>query len=134
MARWIVGIAALLTLHMFAAPRARAQAADNWPSAGTQLIRVREASVPPTSDMATGACAMRLRDPGTGREYMVRHSTAQTAVAQHAAGATTSTSTTLLHAAGEYARVEPKGDTLSTRIITVDCLSSRVIVARRAGT
>jgi hypothetical protein len=133
MTRWTVGIAALATLHVSMARSARAQTADSWPSAGARLARVEEPSVPPTADLASSACAMRLRDPKTGREYLVRHSTAQTEVAPHGAGPTTSTTTRLLHAVGEYARVEPKGDTLSTRVVTVDCLSSRVVV-RRAGT
>ena len=72
----------------------------------------------------------RLRDPRTGREYMLRHSTAQTAVAQHQSGATTSTTIRLVRAAGDYARVEPKGDTLSTRVVAVDCMTSRVVAPR----
>jgi len=133
MTRWTFGIAALVTLHVCLAGRAHAQAADSWPSAGAQLVRVADPSMPPSSDLASSACAMRLRDPRTGREYLVRHSTAQTEIAPHDAAPTTSTTTRLLHAVGEYARVEQKGDTLSTRVMTVDCLNSRVL-AGRAGT
>jgi hypothetical protein len=64
---------------------------------------------------------------------MLRHSVVQTSVAEHQSGATTSTTTRLLRAVGDYARLELKGDTLSTRVVPVDCLTSRV-VARRAGT
>ena len=131
MARWIVGGAALAALLVSAPRAARAQA--SWPSSGTHLARIEDASIPPTSDIASSACARRLRDPRTGREYMLRHSSAQTSVTQHQSGATTNTTTQLLRAVGDYARVELKGDTLSTRVVAVDCVTSRV-VARRAGT
>jgi hypothetical protein len=131
MAHWIVGIAALATLLMSAARGARAQAAVSWPSPGTQLIRIDDPSRAPALDVTSSACAPRLRDLRTGREYLLRRSRAQTEVAQHHAGATTSTTTRLLRAVGEYSRLELKGDTLSTRVVTVDCLTSRV-VARRA--
>ncbi len=132
MARWIVGIAALASLLVSATGGAHAQAASPWPRPRAQLVRVEDASVLPTSDITSAACATRLRDPRTGREYMLRHSTAQTTVAQHQAGATTSTTTRLLRAVGDYARVELTGDTLSTRLVAVDCLNSRVI-PERAG-
>ena len=133
MTRWIVGTAVSATLLLSAAHGARAQAAVSWPSAGTHLVRVEEAPVPATPDITSQACARRLRDPRSGRGYMLRHSTAQTSSAQHQAGATRSMTTRLVRAVGDYARVEPKGDTLSTRLVTVDCTTSRV-VARRAGT
>jgi hypothetical protein len=53
--------------------------------------------------------------------------------AQHEAGDTTITTSRLLAAEGEYSRIELKGDTLSTRVVTVDCVTSRV-VARSTGT
>ena len=133
MARWIIQGFALATLLVSAARGANAQAATSWPSAGKQLARVEDASVAPTSDIASNACAGRLRDPRTGREYMLRHSSVQTSVAQQQSGATTATTSRVMRAVGDYARVELKGDTLSTRVVAVDCLTSRV-VARRAGT
>ena len=133
MSRWIVGGATLAMLLVSAVRGASAQAADSWPSAGTQLARVEDASVPPTSDIASIACSRRLRDPRTGREYMLRHSRAETSMAQHQSGATTSTTSRVVRARGDYARVGSKGDTLSTRVVAVDCLTTRV-VARRAGT
>jgi len=133
MARWIVGITVLTMLSVFAARDARAQAAASWPSVGTLLTRVEDPSRPAASDIADGACATLLRDSLTRREYVLRHSVVKTSVAQHQSGATTNTSTRLLRAVGDYARVESKGDTPSTRVVSVDCLTSRV-VTRRAGT
>src|SRR5204862_801002 len=104
---WIVGITASATLLVSAPNAARAQAAASWPSTGTHLVRVEDPSVPPTSDIAGSACARQLRDPRTGREYLLRRSSAKTEVASHQENAP-STSTRLLRAVGEYSRVELK--------------------------
>jgi hypothetical protein len=133
MTRWMVGIAAFGSLFLPVARGAHAQGASLWPRAGTLLVRVTEASVPPAPDITSAACAPRLRDRGTGREYMLRHSSVQTTVAQQQSGATTSTTTQAVRAVGDYARVERKGDTLSTRVVAVDCITARV-VTRPAGT
>jgi len=133
MARLLIGIAALASLLASAARSAHAQTVSSWPRAGTPLVRGEETSMSPTSDISSAACAPRLRDPRTGREYMLKHSSVRTTVAQHQSGATTHTTTRLLRAVGDYARLEAKGDTLSTRVVAVDCTTSRV-VTRRAGT
>jgi hypothetical protein len=135
MTRPIVGIAASAMLLVVAAPAAHAQRAASWPSAGTHLVRVEDASSTPAVVPASGnpaavlkpePCAARLRDPETGREYLLRHSSREENFAQRKAGATTTTTTRLLRAVGDYARIELKGDTLSTRVIAVDCLTTRV--------
>jgi hypothetical protein len=133
MARSLMGIAASAVLLACTARGAHAQAAASWPSAGTRLVRIEEPSTPATPDAPSEACARRLRDPRTGREYLLRHSSAKRDVARQEAGTTTTTTTRLLDAVGDYGRIELKGDTLSTRLVTVDCTTSRV-VARRAGT
>jgi hypothetical protein len=130
-----MAIAASVVLLVCTARDAHAQRAAAWPSVGTHLVRVEDvpatsASVPtsgnPAAVLTPEPCAARLRDAQTGREYLLRHSSREENVAQHGAGATTTTTTRLLRAVGDYARVELKGDTLSTRVIAVDCLTTRV--------
>jgi len=144
MNRWIVGIAASAALLVCAARETRAQAAASWPRVGARLVRLEEAPMTETTLPARNgkapvtvstpqACARQLRDARTGREYLLRHSTMKQNFAQHEAGDTTITTSRLLAAEGEYSRIELKGDTLSTRVVTVDCVTSRV-VARSTGT
>lgn len=135
MTRMAVVIAGAVLLLVCTARGADAQRAASWPSAGTHLVRVEDVPTTPAAIATSGnpaavitpePCAARLRDPQTGREYVLRHSTRREHVAQHEAGATTNTTTRLLRAVGDYSRLELKGDTLSTRVVAVDCLTSRV--------
>jgi hypothetical protein len=133
MTRLLVGIAASLPLLVCTARGAQAQRAA-WPSVGAHLVRIEEGAVSQAAMPTPGGaavvtrdpCAAKLRDPRTGREYMLRHSTKQEQVQSRQSGAATITTTELKHAVGDYARIEPKGDTLSTRVVTVDCMTSRV--------
>jgi hypothetical protein len=130
-----MGIVASAMLLVCMARGAHAQRAASWPRVGIRLMRVEDVPATPAGIPSSGnsaavitpePCAARLRDPHTGREYMLRHSTRQEQVQSHESGATTTTTAQLTHAVGDYSRVEPKGDTLSTRVVTVDCLTSRV--------
>ena len=144
MNRWIVGVAASAALLVCATRETRAQAAASWPRVGVRLVRVEEAPMTETTLPARNgkaavtvstpqACARTLRDSRTGREYLLRHSTMRQNFKQHEAGDTTLTTSRVLAAEGEYSRIELKGDTLSTRVVTVNCVTSRV-VARSTGT
>ena len=144
MNRWIVGVAASTALLLCAAREVRAQAATSWPRVGARLVRVEEGPMSQTTLPARNgkgdvtvstpeACARRMRDARTGREYLLRHSTMKQKFAQHDAGDTTIATSRLLAAEGEYSRIELQGDTLSTRVVPVDCMTSRV-VARHTGT
>ena len=144
MNRWIVGVAASAALLVCATRETRAQAAASWPRVGVRLVRVEEAPMTETTLPARNgkvpvtvhtpqACARQLRDARTGREYLLRHSTMKQSFKQHEAGDTTITTSRVLAAEGEYSRIELEGDTLSTRVVTVDCVTTRV-VARSTGT
>jgi hypothetical protein len=130
-----MAMAASAMLLVCTARGAHAQRVASWPRVGTHLVRVGDvpatpAGVPSSANSAAvitpEPCAARLRDPHTGREYMLRHSTRQEQFRSHESGATTTTTAQLTHAVGDYARIEPRGDALSTRVVTVDCLTSRV--------
>jgi hypothetical protein len=77
---------------------------DRW----GRRVRVRETAARPTDWLRVHAPALERAD--------VRRPTP--------IGATTNTTTRLLRAVGDYARLELKDDTLSTRVIAVDCLTS----------
>src|SRR4051794_37616299 len=109
MTRSLVRIAVSAALLACTARGAPAQAAAAWPSAGTHLVVVEEAPAPATPGATREACARRLRDPRTGREYLLRHSVAKQNIAQQKAGTTTTTPTRLLDAAGDYGRIELTG-------------------------
>jgi hypothetical protein len=116
-----------------------------WPSPGTRLERVEElpATSPASSlpvggagatDLSRGACAMRLRDPRTGSEFLIQHSEVRQSVARDAGGAmTTRVETSLTHAVGEYTRIQRGADTTHSRLLSVDCLSSQVVGAGSKG-
>lgn len=99
---------------------------DPLAAPGAQLARVEELA--PASGVGgaapfAGACAARLRDPATGREYLLVHSSMRTATA-----ATGATSTTTLQAAiGDYALVDGLAKGAPVPRVQVDCPTSRVI-------
>jgi hypothetical protein len=126
------------------AQSARGESAE-WPAPGTRLQRVEE--LPATSpasalpvggagatDLSRGACAMRLRDPRTGSEFLIQHSEVRQRVARDSTGAMTArVETSLTHAVGEYTRIERGADTTHSRLLSVDCLSSQVVAAGSNG-
>jgi hypothetical protein len=108
------------------------------PMSGAQLERVAELPASPGgSHGATpeasfaGACGMRLRDAGTGREYLLVRSQIGWDVAR-----TDSTTTTrLTSAVGEYVPVATTGrEQPSTSPLRVDCRTSRVLPTGTSGT
>lgn len=107
----------------------RASRATLTPTVGARLERAAE--LPAQS--ATGgmqapafarACAMRLRDARTGREYQIVRSEVQTTERQ----ADSVTTTTLARAVADYdaVRADAPTGTPSARL-RVDCITSRVL-------
>ena len=136
--------AATVVIAMCAARGASAQSAAAWPSVGASFVRVQESQAPAmplaapsvagpaVPNIANTACATRMRDTKTGREYLLQSSTVEQRADEHESGATTTTTTRLTRGIGEYARMETPTST-SKRLVKIDCLTSKVIASGGAA-
>ncbi len=122
---------AALLLAVAAPACARPARGAPVPRPGTHLERVAELPAAPAAPFGR-ACAMRLRDAATGREYLIVRSETRTTAAAGAAGA--STAVALASAVGDYAPVSadgPPGPPVAR--LRVDCATSRVLSALAPG-
>lgn len=76
--------------------------------------------------IAASAMLLVLAAPGAHAQRAASWPTAGARLVRVEDVPATATTTRLRRAVGDYARIEPKGETLSTRILTVDCVTSRV--------
>jgi len=120
---------AALLLALAVAACARPLQRTQAPRPGTQLERVEELPAAPAEAGAPGAgfaaaCAMRLRDGGTGREYLLLRSEVRRTVAE----TDTLTTSTLASAVGDSGPV-PEGGAAGRPAaqVRVDCTTSRVL-------
>jgi hypothetical protein len=124
----------VLSVSACARPVQRAEG----PRPGTPLERVEELPATPTDagGAAPGAsfaqaCAMRLRDPSSGRDYLLLRSNIRRTVA----GTDTVTTSALASAVGDYGPMSAgRGAGRPATEIRVDCITSRVLAILDRGT
>lgn len=122
----------LLLLALAAAACSRSSR-PRGPQTGTQLERSAELPAVPSSAGApdaafSRACAGRLRDPKTGREYLLLHSEIERRVTE----SDTLVSSALARAVGDYGPVPAEGSTAQASAqLRVDCRTSRVLSVLR---